>query len=160
MQGLLLFLCPVVFVASSHIIDYLADMNLSRLACAACIVLFAACSGNQQETVTSDSDVDAARNFIRASLDNNFEQAAGYMIPDSTNTEYLDAVKRNRGQLTKDENFSYRESSIRIYDTRRVNDSTSIVSYSNSFKNQKDSVMVVRRRNQWLVDLKFSFAKR
>jgi hypothetical protein len=142
------------------VILYLAGMNKIRTGSLFLLLLLAACSDNRTEPVASDSDVDAARNFIRASLDNDFDQAATYMVSDSTNAGYLDAVKRNRRQLTKDENFSYRESSIRIHDTRRVDDSTSIVSYSNSYKNQKDSLKVVREDNRWRVDLKFSFAKR
>jgi len=116
-----------------------------------------ACSSDDKTLSTSDSDVDAASNFIRASLDNNFEEAKNYIVKDSTNTEYLNAVKRNRAKLTKAENFNYREASIRVYDTRKINDSTSIVSYSNSYKNQKDSVKVVRVNGQWLVDFKYSF---
>lgn len=101
--------------------------------------------------------MDAARNFIRASLDNKFGEAKNYIIPDSTNNGYLDAVKRNRANLTKEENLQYRDASIRIYDTRKINDSISIISYSNSYKNQKDSLKVVRLNREWLVDFKYSF---
>ena len=135
---------------------YFAGMKSKRLL-PFLLLVFSACSGDDKSSLSSESDVDAASNFIRASLDNNFDAAKNYMVTDSTNTEYLDAVKRNRANLTKAENFNYRESSIRVYDTRKINDSASIVSYSNSYKNQKDSLKVVRMNGQWLVDFKYSF---
>ena len=118
---------------------------------------FVACNEGEKAVVTSESEVDAARNFIRASLDNNFDAAKTYMLADSTNTEYLEAAQRNRGHLSKEENLKYREASIRIYDTRKLADAASIVTYSNSYKNLKDSLKVVQRNGQWLVDFKYSF---
>jgi type IV secretory pathway component VirB8 len=116
---------------------------------------FFGCKNN--EVATSENDVDAARNFIRSSLDNDFEKARSYMLPDSVNNEYLDATMRNRARLPKTDNQKYKESSIRIYDIRKVNDSISVVSYSNSYKNSKDSVKVIRNNDNWMVDLKYSF---
>ena len=107
----------------------------------------------------SESDIDAARNFIRASLDNDFNKARSFMIRDSLNNEYLDAAMRHRASRPKEENRLYKEASIRIFDTRKENDSISIISYSNSYRNTKDSLKVVRSDNQWLVDLKYSFSK-
>ena len=130
----------------------------SKLFLAISLVLsFAACTNDEKAVPTSESEVDAARNFIRASLDNDFDAAKNYILADSTNTEYLEAAKRNRANLSKEDNLKYRESSIRIYDTRRIKDSASIVTYSNSYKNQKDSLKVVHRNGQWLVDFKYSF---
>ncbi|MDB5197558.1 MAG: hypothetical protein JWP88_1929 [Flaviaesturariibacter sp.] len=157
-KGVLLspFLCPLISDCSVYM-HYFAEMK-TRLFLTACFLFaFAACSTDDNASPTSDSDVDAASNFIRASLDNNFDEARKYIVADSTNTEYLDAVKRNRANLTKAENFNYREASIQVYDTRKINDSASIVTYSNSYKKQKDSVKVIRVNGQWLVDFKYSF---
>ena len=116
-------------------------------------------SCNDGRVATSDSDVDAARNFIRSSLDNDLASAKQYIVQDSTNIQYLEVMMGLRGSRPKSENQAYKEASIRIYDTRKVNDSVSIISYSNSYKNEKDSLKVVRANNQWLVDLKYSFSK-
>jgi hypothetical protein len=125
------------------------------------IILFTiySCSNNDVPG-TSESDIDAARNFIRSSLDNDFDKARTYMIQDSANIEYLDAAMRNRASQPKEVNRLYKESSIRIFDTRKESDSVSIISYSNSYRNTKDSLKVVRNNNQWLVDLKYSFSKK
>ena len=52
----------------------------------------------------------------------------------------------------------YREASINIHYIRQLNDSTTVVNYSNSFKKQNDSLKVVRTNHEWLVDLKYSFS--
>ncbi|MCW3073882.1 MAG: hypothetical protein JWP69_951 [Flaviaesturariibacter sp.] len=136
---------------------YFAAMK-SKLALIVLAVLFlGACTNDEKVVTTSESEVDAARNFIRASLDNNFDEAKNYILIDSTNTEYLEAAQRNRAHLSKEDNLKYREASIQIYDTKKVADSASIVIYSNSYKNQKDSLKVVRSNGQWLIDFKYSF---
>jgi hypothetical protein len=122
------------------------------------LLLLNSCSSNDVSS-TSESDIDAARNFIRASLDNDFDKARSYMILDSLNNEYLDAAMRHRASRPREENRLYKEASIRIFDTRKESDSVSIISYSNSYRNAKDSLKVVKNENQWLVDLKYSFSK-
>jgi hypothetical protein len=121
--------------------------------------LFLLYSCSNDVSNASESEIDAARNFIRASLDNDFDKARSYMIQDSANNEYLDAAMRHRASRPREENRLYKEASIRIFDTRKVNDSVSIISYSNSYKNAKDSLKVIRDNNEWLVDLKYSFSK-
>ncbi|MER3464462.1 MAG: hypothetical protein C4329_08710 [Chitinophagaceae bacterium] len=120
--------------------------------------IFGACTNRSDaNTETAENDVDAARNFIRAALDNDFEKARMYVISDSINNQYLDLAKQSRANLSKGENVKYKNASIRIYDTRKLTDSVSIIIYANSFKNKKDSLKVVRENNKWLIDLKYSF---
>lgn len=123
------------------------------------LLVFCACNNSSEasNSETSENDVDAARNFIRAALDNDFEKARTFVIADSVNNQYLDLAKQSRANLSKEENSKYKSASIRIYDTRKVTDSVSIITYANSFKNKKDSLKVVRDNNKWLIDLKYSF---
>jgi hypothetical protein len=52
----------------------------------------------------------------------------------------------------------YRASTIRIYSPLvEINDSTTIIIFSNSFKNDPDTLRVVRVKGQWLVDLKYLY---
>lgn len=124
---------------------------------------FCACSGGEDErtggVTTSENDVDAARNFIRSALDGKYDQARRFMIQDSLNNQYLDLFQRNyESRMDPEDKRGYREASINIHDIRQLNDSATVVSYSNSFKKKNDSLMVVRRAEQWLVDLKYSFS--
>ena len=123
------------------------------------IVLFCSCQGSDSDTNTKpESDVDAARMFIRSALDGNYKQARTLIVPDSSNVQLLDNLERAYLHNTDVSNQrGYRESSIRIHDTKKINDSSSIVIYSNSFKNQKDSIKAVKLGDNWLIDLKYSF---
>jgi DTW domain-containing protein YfiP len=127
------------------------------------LVLFLVCSScnndkEERKEVTSENDVDAARNFIRSALDGNWREARRFMLQDSTNTQLLDTYENNyQVHMNKEDKRGYREASITLYDTREVNDSVAIINYSNSFKKQKDSLRVVRIDGTWMVDLKYSF---
>ncbi|RYY88034.1 MAG: hypothetical protein EOO15_10190 [Chitinophagaceae bacterium] len=127
----------------------------TRLLCCALLV-FASCSETTPPT-SSDSDVDAARNFLRASLNNDFAKARDFMLTDSTNTQLLNLAADQRARLSRDENQHYEDATIRIYDTRKINDSNSVVIYDNSYKRSRDSLLIFRSAGKWLVDLKYSY---
>lgn len=115
--------------------------------------------GRQSYSTTSDNAIDAARNFIQAALLSDFERAKIFMVNDSLNYEGLNAIQRLNERLTQEEKQRYREASIRIHQDRKINDSTQIIYYSNSFRNKKDSLKVIKTNDSWLVDFKFMFHK-
>ena len=64
-----------------------------------------ACNDDDRSTAsgTSDSDIDAARNFIQAALVGDFETAKKFMVNDSLGHEDLNAIQRLNEKLTKEE---------------------------------------------------------
>lgn len=105
-----------------------------------------------------ENDVDAARMFIRSALDGNYKRARTLVVPDSANVQLLDNLERAYlHNSDASEQRGYRESTIRVYDTRKLNDSNSVIVFSNTFKNKKDSVKATKFDGSWLVDLKYSF---
>ena len=129
--------------------------------CSFLFLSLTACNSDdrQSTSTTSDSDIDAARNFIQAALVGDFEKAKNFMINDSLNHEDLNATQRLNERLTREEKEKYQEASIRIHQNRKLNDTTSIIYYSNSYKNQKDSLKVIKENGEWLVDFKYIFHK-
>ncbi|MFL5808339.1 MAG: hypothetical protein ACJ749_02395, partial [Flavisolibacter sp.] len=122
------------------------------------LVFFISCNNDGEKAVpASENDLDAARNFIRAALDRKWEDAKRFMLKDSSNLEILNSFQDFYREEKGEERRNYREASITTYDSRKVNDSTTIVNYSNSYKKKMDSIKIVRRNGQWLVDLKYSF---
>lgn len=119
--------------------------------------IFCACSSEETKP-TSENDVDAARNFINAVLQANFDKAGDYLVPDSANKEYMALTEQSFERKSPEERKMYAESSINIHGVKPVNDTVTIVHYSNSYKNIKDSIKVVRVDQQWLIDLKYSLA--
>lgn len=116
--------------------------------------------GGKNAVPASENDVDAARNFINAALDGHYDEAREMIVPDSANNAWIDLFKRNyQSRMTMADKAGYRDASINIHSVAQPNDSTSVVHYSNSYKKQNDSLLVVRRNGSWLVDLKYSFTK-
>ena len=124
---------------------------------------FCACSNNENDrsdpTLTTENDVDAARNFIRSALDGKYDKARDMVVPDSANNAWIDLAQRNyQSRMSMADKQGYREASITILDVRALNDSETVVAYSNSYKKKNDSVKVVQVNGNWKVDLKYSFA--
>jgi len=123
-------------------------------------VLLYACNNNDKtasEPAIAENDLDAGRNFIRASLDGNMETARKFLLEDSVNLQYFNAYERSFPRQARDTLLKYKNASIRIHDNKRINDSTTILIYSNSFKNDPDTLKIVKTGNRWLVDLKYLF---
>ena len=121
------------------------------------LTVFIIACNNAGQTSKAENDIDAARDFIRAALDGKFDIARNYMLQDSSNMQYLDAVDRNYVKMDPVTKSNYLSASITIHLVNPLNDSTTIVIYSNSFKNDKDTLKVLKSNNGWLVDLKYLF---
>jgi hypothetical protein len=133
------------------------SMKIVWLFLVAAAGILLACS-NKKNTARSENDLDAARNFIQAALSNDFKKAAQYMLDDSINRNYLETAARSFDHLDPDTRDKYRGASIRIHQpVTYLNDSTTIIIYSNSYKNDLDTLRVCRRNGDWLVDLKYLF---
>jgi hypothetical protein len=119
----------------------------------------AACTGNDQQNKKAENDIDAARNFIRATMDGDYGKARTFMLVDSLNTQYLDVHERNYNERMKpDDKIGYRDASINIHEIKNINDSVSVIYYSNSyFKKDTHQLKVIRLKDEWLVDLKYYF---
>ncbi|GAC1425992.1 MAG: hypothetical protein NVSMB67_28290 [Flavisolibacter sp.] len=123
---------------------------------------FCACDSTDKEKriPSSENDVDAARNFIRSALDGNWAKARQFMIRDSLNNQLLDTYEeRYQQRMNATDKRGYREASINMFDVRPLNDTMSIVNYSNSYMKKNDSLRVTKIKGEWLVDFKFSFPK-
>lgn len=122
------------------------------------LLVFSGCkSAKDKAAPPAENDIDAARNFIRAALDGKFNLARTYMLPDSVNINYMDVAERSYGKSDKATKEGYRTASIRILPVTVINDSTTIVIYSNSFKNDPDTLRVLHKNDKWLVDLKYLY---
>jgi patatin-like phospholipase/acyl hydrolase len=114
-------------------------------------------NADKEEKPKSENDIDAARNFIRSALDGKFNEAKSFLLADSSNSQYFDVYERNYQRTDPDTKRSYREATINIHNVKAVNDSTTVVIFSNSYKNDHDTLKVIKKNNQWLVDFKYLF---
>jgi hypothetical protein len=114
-------------------------------------LLLSSCS---QSFKPAEDAQDAGREFIRASLDGNYEKASFYLYPDSTNNMLFDKWKKDHERLDHEEQKKYRDADILPVNIRTVNDSTTSYTYANSYKKDTTTIRIVRIEGKWLVDLK------
>lgn len=114
-----------------------------------------ACMDGDKKPAEPESDVNVITNFIQSALFGDYEKAKTFMLPDSINQERMNMIERVN--LLPDEKKGLAAASINIHNVSRVNDSTTIVIYSNSFKNNWDTLKAIRQKGQWLVDFNYLF---
>jgi len=126
---------------------------IKKILLPATLLLLAACNSNNSFKPAEDAQ-DAGREFIRASLDGNYEKASFYLYADSTNKMMFAKWKKDYDRMTADEQARYKEASILPIDIRTVNDSVTRYTYANSYKKDTTTIRVIRVNGNWLVDLK------
>lgn len=124
----------------------------SAIATIGCLL---ACNAIEQNK-KPESGEDAGREFIRASLDGNYDRAKFLLIKDSANMMILDKWKTDfYDKLSTEERVSYTSANILPIKIQNDNDSTITYVFTNSYKNNDTTTIKILKVNgDWLVDLK------
>ena len=117
------------------------------------LLLLMAC-GNPHSFKKAEDAQDAGREFIRASLDGNYEKASFYLYADTTNQMLLNKWKKDYDGLDHEEQKKYKDADILALDIQALNDSVTLYRYANTYKKDTTTIRVVRISGEWLVDLK------
>jgi hypothetical protein len=117
------------------------------------LLLLAACTGSHSYKKAEDAQ-DAGREFIRASLDGDYDKANFYMYRDTTNQMLLDKWKKDYDGMDQDQRRQYKDANILLFNLQTVNDSTTNFTYANTYKKDTTTIKVIRVHGDWLVDLK------
>jgi Asp-tRNA(Asn)/Glu-tRNA(Gln) amidotransferase A subunit family amidase len=120
------------------------------------MVLMMSCQNNESYKKADDAE-EAGTEFIRASLDGNYEKAKFYLYKDSAdfNLRVLDKWKMAYDAMDKEEKSKYHSASIRPIKIEPGSDSTSYsYTYYNSYKKDTTTIMILKASNDWLVDLR------
>lgn len=129
-------------------------LNMKKLLFVAFICLaFASCQ-NSDKTRPADA-LETGRVFIRASLDGDFKKAEELLYRDSVNQQFFDTYKTLYSRLSDEKRKSYKESEYNINKYLDVDDSTTIINYSNSYMNRPQEIKIVRKNGLWWVDFKY-----
>lgn len=123
-------------------------------------LLTAGCSNNDEKAAAiPEDDLDAFRSFIQSTLNGDYEKARTLMLADSTNTQYFDVAERAYNEKVSDDlKDSYKKASINIHEVKKMNDSVTVISYSNSlYKKDTHQLKVLKINDRWLVDFKYYF---
>jgi len=112
-----------------------------------------ACNGGKTFTPAEDAQ-DAGRQFIRASLDGDYEKARFYLLNDSVNLLLISKWQQGFDKMDQNTRQQYREANILPINIHAINDSVTTYTFSNSFRKDTTTVHIVRKNVEWLVDLK------
>jgi hypothetical protein len=119
------------------------------------IFLITACKHSAE--VNKRDPLESGRGFIESSLKGDYNEAQKYVLQDSINMEYLNGLKNFYTNRSKSEKEGYKNANILIDSTQQLSDSVTIITYSNTYKNQPSKLRMVKKNNQWWVDFKYTF---
>jgi hypothetical protein len=101
--------------------------------------------------------LDAAREFLSATLGGDFKKANAYMLHNAENEERLQAFEKLYNGNSEQKKVAYRQASLEIREVDALNDSTTIINYRNSYDRTGHKVKVIKSGNNWLVDFTYTF---
>jgi len=121
-----------------------------------CMASMYACSSSDQAGYKkAENAQEAGTEFIRASLDGNYDKAGFYLLKDSTNMLLFQKQQTMYKEMTSKEKNSYKNAAIRPVAITGENDSTVLYKYYHtSNPDDTTTLRIVRRNGDWLVDLK------
>ncbi len=105
-----------------------------------------------------ETSLDTGREFIRASLNGEFDRASDLMLQDSQNVQLFNSYKAQYKKLPAEKKRGYREASYEINKYLDLDDSTTLINYSNSYMNKPMEIKLVRSNKKWAVDFKYTFS--
>lgn len=132
-------------------------MKLSHLLIAS-LFLSGACQNENDNTRPVD-DLGTGRQFIRMSLNGDYEKAEALLLKDSSsnNLSLYKSWEAMDQKLSRDEKRNYREADIMIKETRVLGgDSGTVISYYNSYDKKPAAIKVVKKDGQWWVDFTYT----
>lgn len=138
-------------------IYYFAGMKKLIQLASFLFLFLSACNDEGKTAPQSENDIDAARNFIRAALDGDYQKGRLMLVHDSTNYQYFEEYEKLHIKMDAEEKKKYKEASINVHAVTPVNDSTTFIIYSNSYQNNYDTLKLMKTGGQWMVDLKYLF---
>ena len=112
-------------------------------------------SCNNEKKERPSTALDTGREFIRASLDGNFETTQQLLLKDTQNLQLFESYKMLYERMPADKKKKYKSASYEINKYLDLDDSTTIINYSNSYMNKPMEIKVVRHDKEWSIDFKY-----
>ncbi len=120
------------------------------------LILISSCSQNKSYE-KPDDPLEAGREFIRFALDGEMAKARIFILSDGANERIFENIEKKYEAESQDEKNNYKNASIIINKVQSVNDSTTIINFSNSFKKENNELKLVKHNGEWWVDFKYTF---
>jgi hypothetical protein len=121
------------------------------------LFLFGSCSGPEGFKKPEDA-LDAAREFVRSVLDGDYKRAELYVLPEEEDIRLFNRYKDYMKNQPEKERLGLKSSSILVNKVEPLNDSVSIINYSNSYSKKPMDIRVVKKDGEWWVDFSYTFS--
>jgi hypothetical protein len=122
-------------------------------------ILLFSCKNTEEEYHKPESAIDAGREFIQQTLKGKFNAANRYMLQDEDNQFWLAKWSKEFNKLSEQDKAGYARAAITIYEVNDVvPDSVTIINFSNSYKNRRQKIKVIKSNEEWKVDFKYTFS--
>lgn len=141
-----------MIILQFHLIKYMKLLFSSLLL----FVMVSSCFNNNEKRPTTATETGTA--FIRATLDGNFKNAETLLYKDDQNIAMFESYKTFYKRLPAEKKEAYQKASYTINTLTDLNDSTSIINYSNSYMKQPMDIKVIRKDMVWSIDFKYTSA--
>lgn len=126
--------------------------------CIPLIILIALYSCSDPKKEKPATALDTGREFIRASLNGDFKTAEPLLLKDAENQQLFESFKQYYERMPQDKKQHYKAASYEINKYADINDSTTIINYSNDYMNKPMDIKIVRHNNEWLIDFKYTYS--
>lgn len=123
----------------------------------ALLLLLSACSEPEGFKKPEDG-LDAGREFIRAVLDGDYRKAGIYVLKEEEDIRLFDRYKSYMKTRPEKERLGLKSSNILIHKVEPMNDSVTLINYSNSYSRKPTDLRIIRKNDEWWVDFSYTFS--
>lgn len=102
--------------------------------------------------------METGRAFIDASLKGDFKDARTLVLNDLENVQLFDAFIQYYQKMPTDKKQHYQSASYQINKYMDINDSTTIINYSNDYMNKPMEIKIIKRNKEWWIDFKYTYS--
>lgn len=106
-----------------------------------------------------EDSIDAGREFVRAVLDGDYEKANLYILENEEDKALFDRYKTYTKKQPRKEKLQLKSASIIINKVEKINDSTTIINFSNSYSMTPMDLKVMLSNKKWRVDFSYTFSE-
>ena len=115
---------------------------------------FTAC--NTTPEIKKTDPLESGRGFVESSLKGDYAEAEQYILRDSTNLEYFNVMRTFNERQEDKIKQGYKDANIIIDSISKISDSESVIHYSNTYKMKPSKLRMVKVKQEWLVDFKYT----
>jgi hypothetical protein len=118
-------------------------------------MIFSACNSKTEKR--PDTAMDTGRAFIKSSMIGDFKMAETLVYQDAENLSLFNAFKTFYNRMPDDKKQHYQKASYEINEFKELNDSTTLINYSNDYMKKPMEIKLIKVKQVWYVDFKHNY---